>query len=70
MSKNKLTPETIDIETLKVVLKLTKPAESDKEFSKIFDLSLPSYRNSTAKDRYETALCKFYELLNSKKLIK
>ena len=34
---------------------------SNKDISGFFDLSYDAYANSTAKGRYEKALCKFYE---------
>ena len=34
---------------------------SNKDISGFFDLSYDAYANSTAKGRYENALCKFYE---------
>jgi hypothetical protein len=35
----------------------------NKQIAEFFDLSYDSYANSTAKKRYENALCKFYEFL-------
>ena len=32
-----------------------------KDIAKLFDLSYGSFANSTARVRYENALCKFYE---------
>ena len=34
---------------------------SNKDIAEFFDLSYDAYANSTAKVRYENALCKFYE---------
>lgn len=35
----------------------------NSKLAKFFDLSLNSFANSTAKNRYEQALCKFYEFV-------
>ena len=42
---------------------------SNKEMSDFFGMSYNAYANSSAKQRYETALCRFYEcvLLGGKK---
>ena len=40
---------------------------SNKEIADFFNLSIDSYANSTAKKRYESALCEFYEYLKNKK---
>lgn len=32
----------------------------DKDLAEFFDMSRMSYANSSAKKRYETALCRFY----------
>ena len=40
---------------------------SNKDMAEFFNLSLDSFANSTAKKRYENALCKFYKYLNNKK---
>ncbi len=42
---------------------------SNKDLAEFFDMRYTVYANSTAKKRYENALCKFYEyiLLNNKK---
>ena len=39
---------------------------TNKEISELFELSELSYLNSSAKKRYENALCKFYELIKKK----
>jgi predicted nucleic-acid-binding Zn-ribbon protein len=38
---------------------------SNSDIAKFFDVSHNAYRNSTAKTRYENALCRFYEFLKS-----
>ena len=38
---------------------------SDKDIAGFFKLSIGSYRNSSAKKRYEEALCKFYDLIKT-----
>jgi hypothetical protein len=40
---------------------------SDNDIARFFKLSIGSYRNSSAKKRYEEALCKFYDLIKNKK---
>ncbi len=45
----------MDIKKLKKELGLTQ-----KDLAEFFDLSYDSYTNSTAKQRYETSLCRFY----------
>jgi hypothetical protein len=75
MGKHKKKHETsplgrIRIEKLKLILGITEDSEANKIFAKIFGLNTESYRNSSAKKRYETALCNFYELLKYKNLIK
>ena len=41
---------------------------SNKEIAEFFDMNYNSYANSSAKQRYETALCRFYEhVLKAKK---
>ena len=40
---------------------------SNKDLAEFFNLSIDSYANSTAKKRYESALCEFYEYLKNKK---
>ena len=37
----------------------------DKDIAGFFKLSIGSYRNSSAKNRYEEALCKFYDLIKT-----
>jgi len=40
---------------------------SDKDIAKIFGLkNLVTYQNSSAKVRYETALCRFFEVVKEK----
>ena len=34
---------------------------SNKDMAVFFDMSYMSYANSTAKERYEAAFCRFYE---------
>jgi len=36
---------------------------SNKEIAQFFDMGYYSYSNSSAKKRYENALCKFYEYI-------
>ena len=43
---------------------------SDKDIAGFFKLSIGSYRNSSAKKRYEEALCKFYDLIKTNENIK
>ena len=43
---------------------------SDKDIAGFFKLSIGSYRNSSAKNRYEEALCKFYDLIKTNENIK
>ncbi len=54
----------MDIKKLKKELGL-----SNKEIAEFFGMSYNAYANSSAKKRYETALCRFYEcvLLGGKK---
>ena len=49
------------IKELKKELGLT-----NRNIAELFDLSLMSYANSSAKLRYESALCKFYEKIKEK----
>lgn len=35
---------------------------SQKDLAEFFDMSYGAYANSTAKTRYENALCRFYDL--------
>jgi hypothetical protein len=44
------------IQELKKELSLT-----NKNIAEFFDMNVSSYANSTAKKRYENALCKFYK---------
>ena len=46
----------MDIKQLKKELGL-----SNKDLSRFFRMSYGAYANSTAKKRYENALCEFYE---------
>jgi len=39
---------------------------SNKQIAQFFELSYDSYANSTAKKRYETALCRFYTYIKNK----
>ena len=53
----------MDISTLKKELDL-----SQKDLADFFDMSYDSFANSSAKERYENALCRFYEhFLKAKK---
>tara|TARA_R110000744_G_scaffold5110_3_gene17985 strand:+ start:7819 stop:8013 length:195 start_codon:yes stop_codon:yes gene_type:complete len=36
---------------------------SNKEIAEFFDMSYNAYANSSAKKRYERALCRFYECI-------
>lgn len=38
----------------------------NKDIAEFFDLSPMAYANSSAKKRYENALCKFYDHINNK----
>ena len=38
---------------------------SQKDLAEFFQLSYGAYSNSTAKERYETALCKLYEVVKN-----
>ena len=51
----------MDIKKLKKELGI-----SQKDIAEFFQLSYGAYANSTAKERYETALCKFYELVKDR----
>ena len=46
----------MNIKELKKELGLT-----NKDIAKLFDMSYMGFANSTAKERYENALCRFYE---------
>jgi hypothetical protein len=48
----------MDIHELKKELGLTQ-----KEISEFFNMTYGAFANSSAKQRYETALCKFYFFL-------
>ena len=39
---------------------------SNTDIAKFFDINPMSFANSTAKERYENALCKFYEFIQNK----
>jgi len=53
----------MDIKKLKKELGL-----SQNDLAEFFDMSYGAYANSSAKDRYETAICRFYEhVLKAKK---
>jgi transcriptional regulator with XRE-family HTH domain len=51
----------MDIKQLKKELGL-----SQKDIAEFFQMSYASYANSTAKKRYEAALCKFYEVVKDR----
>lgn len=51
----KRTLQTMNIKQLKRELGI-----SNKDICEFFDMSYDSYANSTAKPRYENALCRFY----------
>lgn len=48
----------MNIKQLKKELQL-----SNTKIAEFFDLNYASFANSTAKNRYEQALCKFYEFV-------
>ena len=50
-----------NINELKKELKL-----SNKEIAKFFNMTYGSFANSSAKQRYEAALCKFYSFLRGR----
>jgi len=52
----------IKIKALKKELGLT-----NSDIAGFFQMNLMSYANSSAKKRYETALCKFYEYIKKQK---
>ena len=52
---------TMTIKQLKKELGL-----SQKDISEFYNMSYGSFANSTAKTRYENALCKFYELIKKR----
>ena len=43
---------------------------SNKKIAQFFNLSPMSFANSTAKERYENALCEFYEFLKDQERFK
>ena len=43
---------------------------SNKDIAEFFDLSYESYANSSAKERYENALCEFYEFMKANEYLK
>lgn len=52
------------INELKNELGLTK-TQLNKKVAEFFDLTYMGYMNSSAKKRYETALCRFYAFVKS-----
>ena len=52
----------MDIKTLKKELRL-----SQKDLAEFFGMNYFAYANSSAKKRYETALCRFYERMSEGK---
>lgn len=52
----------MDIKTLKKELGL-----SNKDIAEFFGMSYFAYANSSAKKRYENALCRFYERMSEGK---
>ena len=69
--KRKPTQEEIESHLLSVNLKEIKKTLnlSQKDIAKFFDMTYGAFANSNAKERYERALCRFYEcvLLGGKK---
>lgn len=55
----------MNIEQLKKELGL-----SQKDLAQFFDMSYGAFANSSAKDRYENALCKFYEKIKDIEIAK
>ena len=55
----------MDIKQLKKELKDKGIKLTQKDVAGFFDMSYNVFSNSTAKERYENALCKFYEFLES-----
>ena len=53
--------DKISYKKLKEELKLT-----NKEVAEFFGMSYGSFSNSSAKERYEKALCNFFEYLNTR----
>ena len=43
---------------------------SNKNIAQFFNLSPMSFANSTAKERYENALCEFYEFMKDQERFK
>jgi len=41
-----------------------------KDIAKLFDLSYGSFANSSARGRYENALCEFYEFMKANESLK
>ena len=39
---------------------------SNKDLAELFEMKRSAFQNSTAKKRYESALCKFYEIVKVK----
>ena len=39
---------------------------SNKDLAEFFDMEYFTYANSTAKERYEEALCRFYSLIKKR----
>lgn len=39
---------------------------SNKDLAEFFDMSYGAFANSTAKERYEVALCRFYSLIKKR----
>lgn len=38
-----------------------------KDIAEFFDMNYMSFANSTAKERYETALCRFYSVIKKRR---
>ena len=55
----------MDIKELKKELDL-----KNEDIASLFNMTLSSFSNSSAKNRYETALCRFYELIKGQEPIK
>ena len=51
----------MDIKQLKKELGL-----SNKDLAEFFDMTYGAYANSTAKERYENALCRFYSVIKKR----
>lgn len=52
----------MEIKELKKELKI-----SNKDIADFFDMNYYSYSNSSAKQRYESALCRFYSVIKKGK---